>query len=185
MKTIFYILTMISVGLISCQKSEKGVNDFSLEVSTETAQIMLSSSGGNMNISETLVTSASFDYYIDGELAYVQNGQIVATVNFGEGEEDSFALLEKDGTLTTIELKKDGAMYNGKKSKYKKVIVEPLVKSEDCDYIIAGIIKYFDSESGAWVATIDFGEQICDEWATKTAADWSGEYVFSLDDWNK
>ena len=29
-----------------------------------------------------------------------------------------------------------------KKSKFKKVIVEPLVKAEDCPFIIAGIIKF-------------------------------------------
>ena len=36
-----------------------------------------------------------------------------------------------------------------------------------------------------WVATIDFGDRTCDEWATKTTADSNEEYVFSLDDWKK
>ena len=48
--------------------------------------------------------------------------------------------------------------------------MKPLIKSEDCDYIISGIIKYY-SKTGKWVATIDFGDRTCDEWATKTTAD--------------
>ena len=53
--------------------------------------------------------------------------------------------------------------------KYEKVIVEPLVSLEDCDYIVSGIIEFYKGD--AWVATIDFGDGICDEWATKT---WDG-----------
>ena len=48
------------------------------------------------------------------------------------------------------------------------------------------LLKYFDYNSGAWVATIDFGDRTCDEWATKTTHDDNGEaFVFSLDDWKK
>ena len=91
----------------------------------------------------------------------------------------------KESNSVNFDLKKDDTYYDGKKSKYKKVIVEPLVKSDDCGYIISGIIKYYDYNSGAWVATIDFGDRTCDEWATKTTADSNEEYVFSLDDWKK
>ncbi|MDG1347048.1 MAG: hypothetical protein P8P77_05475, partial [Crocinitomicaceae bacterium] len=185
MKKTLFSLAIVSIALASCKKEKNGVDDFSREISLEAAQITLPSSGGEMNVSQALLKSSSADYYTSGELEYVQNGVSVAKVNFGQGEENSLAELTKDGNVSSFDLKKDESYFDGKKSKYKKVIVEPLVKSEDCGYIIAGVIKYYDYKTGAWVATIDFGDRVCDEWATKTAADWSGEYVFSLDDWKK
>jgi hypothetical protein len=185
MKKTLFSLAIVSMALISCNKKNNGVDDFTRELSLESAQITLPSSGGEMNVTELLEKSSAADYYTTGELEYVQNGQIVAKVSFGEGQENSLAELTKDGNISNFELKKDDTYYDGKKSKYKKVIVEPLVKSDDCGYIISGIIKFYDYESGAWVATIDFGDRICDKWATKTTADSNEEFVFSLDDWKK
>jgi len=68
-----------------------------------------------------------------------------------------------------------------KDSVYDKVVVEPLVKSEDCDYIVAGTVCFY--EDGQWVATIDFGNGTCDDIATKTTKD--GEKTFSLKDKKK
>ncbi len=64
---------------------------------------------------------------------------------------------------------------------FKKVITDPLVKVDGCDYIVAGVIKFFKKDK--WVATIDFGDGTCDEWATKTTED--GVETFSLDDLHK
>ena len=185
MKKTLFSLAVLSITLISCDKKNNTTDDFTRELSLESAQIILPTSAGELNITEPLGLSSTSDYYTTGELEYIQNGEVAAKVNFGQGEENSLAQLTKDGTVSNFELKKDDTYYDGKKSKYKKVIVEPLVKSEDCGYIISGIIKYYDYNSGAWVATIDFGDRICDEWATKTTADSSEEYVFSLDDWQK
>lgn len=185
MKKTLFSLAIVSIALVSCKKKNNQVDDFTRELSLEAAQVTLPTSGGQMNGTESLVTSSLNDYYTSGELEYVQNGEVVAKVNFGQGEENSLAELTKDGTVSNLELKKDDTYYDGNKSKYKKVIVQPLVKSDDCGYIISGIIKYYDYNSGAWVATIDFGDRTCDEWATKTTADSSEEYVFSLDDWKK
>jgi hypothetical protein len=185
MKKTLFSLAIVSIALASCKKEKNGVDDFSRELSLEAAQITLPNSGGQMNLSQPLVKSYSQDYYTSGELEYVQNGVSVAKVNFGQGEENSIAELTKDGNVSSFDLKKNESYYDGKKSKYKKVIVEPLVKSDDCGYIISGIIKYYDYNSGSWVATIDFGDRTCDEWATKTTADSNEEYVFSLDDWKK
>ncbi|MFT5858682.1 MAG: hypothetical protein ACI865_000770 [Flavobacteriaceae bacterium] len=182
MKKAIFSLAIASIALVSCQKENGATNDFSREISLEAAQITLPTSGGEINVSQTLAQSSSSDYYTAGELEYVQNGQLVAKVNFGQGEENSLAELTKDGAVSTFDLKKDESYYDGKKSKYKKVIVEPLIKADDCDYIISGIIKYYEYESGAWAATIDFGDRTCDEWATKTDAD-GNVNTFSLDDW--
>ncbi len=61
-------------------------------------------------------------------------------------------------------------------------IIEPIVKTEDCDYIVSGVIKYYECEGGDWVATVDYGNGECDEWASKV---WDGgSKTFSLD-WDK
>jgi hypothetical protein len=185
MKKTLFNLSIISIALVSCQKDKQGADDFAREISLEAAQITLQNSGGGMNITQPLTTSPNADYFTSGELEYTQNGETVAKVNFGQGEDNYFADLSKDGNVSSFILKKDESYYDGKKSKYKKVIVEPLVKSDDCGYIIAGIIKYYQYDTEEWVATIDFGDRICDEWATKTTADSNEEYVFSLDDWKK
>ena len=183
MKKIIFILSILSILIYSCNKN-KSIDDFSREISLESAQVNLPISGGEINITESFIKSSSNDYYTTGEIEYIQNGNIVAKVNFGNGEENSLANLTQDGNISSFELQIDESYYDGKKSKYKKVIVEPLIKSNDCEYIIAGIIKYYDYDSGAWVATIDFGDRTCDEWATKSTHD--GEtFVFSLDDWKK
>lgn len=185
MKKTLFSLAVISIALVSCKKEKNEIDHFSRELSLEAAQITLPTSGGNINTTEALTKGANSDYYTSGELEYIQTGDVVAKVNFGQGEENSIAELTKDGNNSNFELKKDDTYYNGKKSKYKKVIVEPLVKSDDCGYIIAGIIKYYDYSSGAWVATIDFGDLVCDEWVTKTTADSNDQYVFSQEDWKK
>ena len=183
-KTFLSIAAISTLFLFSCNKETNEIDSFTHELSLESAQIILPTSGGELVESEPLVKSVNNDYYTSGKLDYIQNGEIVAQVDFGNGEENSTAQLLKDGNVTTFDLKKEESYYNGKKSKYKKVIVKPLIKSEDCDYIISGIIKYYSKKTGKWVATIDFGDRTCDEWATKTTADDNGnEFTFSLDDW--
>jgi len=69
-------------------------------------------------------------------------------------------------------LSKKGDWKNKKdcgKYEYEKVIVKPLIKSEDCGYITEGIIEY--RKDGKVVATVDYGNGECDEWATKI---WEG-----------
>lgn len=67
------------------------------------------------------------------------------------------------------------------RSAYLKVIAEPIVKTEDCDYPVEGVICFFDDNG--WVATIDFGQGTCDDEATKTTAD--GTTTFSLKNFKK
>ena len=58
---------------------------------------------------------------------------------------------------------------------YSEIEVNPIVKLncyfQDWDkYImtpVSGLFEYYDSD-GNWVASIDFGDGTCDEWATKT-----------------
>jgi len=63
----------------------------------------------------------------------------------------------------------------------EKVITNPLVKIDDCDYIVSGIVEFYSTKDDSWLATINFGDGECDEWATKITDD--GTFVFSMDDW--
>lgn len=183
MKKTLLSIAILSIATLSCDKenSDKLVDNFTRELSIEAAQITLPSSGGQINEPVALNESINGDYFVSGELKYTQNGQNIAEVSFGQGEENTIAELIIDGNQSNFDLEKEDTYFDGKKSKYKKVIVKPLVKSNECDYIIAGIIKYYDYKSGAWVATIDYGDLTCDEWAVKTTADSSTPYTFSLD----
>ena len=58
---------------------------------------------------------------------------------------------------------------------YTEIEVSPIVKTS-CYFAqwdktimtpVSGLFKYYDSDSN-WVASIDFGDGTCDEWATKT-----------------
>ena len=58
---------------------------------------------------------------------------------------------------------------------YTEVKVNPIVKitcyfsnwDKDVMTPVSGLFEYYDSD-GNWVASIDFGDGTCDEWATKT-----------------
>ena len=58
---------------------------------------------------------------------------------------------------------------------YEEIEVNPIVKTScyfaDWDKTImtpvSGLFEYYDAD-GNWVASIDFGDGSCDEWATKT-----------------
>ena len=101
-------------------------------------------------------------FIVEGTIEFLKNGEIVAIVDFGDGLCDNIATKTIDGKVIEFSLEK-------KDSKYKKVVVEPLIKIEGCDYIVSGIVKFY--EGNKWVATIDFGDGECDQWATKI---WDG-----------
>ena len=171
MKKVFLSLTLIAgIALVSCKK-EKVEENFTTETSTETETIRLPESGYEMNVTETL-TKASGDVYTSGTIEYTKNGNVLAVFDFGSGEDDKSAEYEKDGTTYDCDLEKDG------KDGYKKVIIEPIVISDDCGFIVSGIIKYYDYKSGDWLATVDFGDGTCDDIAIKTTEE--GDYTFTV-----
>lgn len=61
--------------------------------------------------------------------------------------------------------------------KYEKIITKPLVKTDDCKYIVEGTIEYL--LDGKTVAIVDFGNGECDDIATKTVD--GKTYEFELD----
>ena len=58
---------------------------------------------------------------------------------------------------------------------YTEIEVNPIVKincyfsdwDKDVMTPVSGLFEYYDAD-GNWVASIDFGDGTCDEWATKT-----------------
>jgi hypothetical protein len=191
MKSTVKLFGIIALGVgftfTSCQK--EGVNplkpesSLDAEVSTDEANVRLSNSGYE-TASNQLENANGSEIYTNGTLEYKLNGQVVAVVDFGNGTSVEKAKLIKDGISTEFDLKK-----KKQDSDYKKIIVKPLVKTDDCDYIVEGIIKYYNFETGEYIATIDYGNGSCDEWATKTWAAYkgvpAGSKIFSLNDWKK
>lgn len=79
---------------------------------------------------------------------------------------DSIDILSNDGLQARMAYTEKG---------YTEVEVTPMVKI-DCYFEnwdktimtpVSGLFEYYDSENN-WVASIDFGNGTCDEWATKT-----------------
>jgi hypothetical protein len=178
MKKVFLSLTLIAgIALVSCEK-EKVESNFTSEASSETETLRLPESGYDMNVTETL-TKSSGDVYTSGVIEYTKNGNVLATFDFGAGEEDKAARYEKDGKSYDCSLEKEEKDWDKKEKKgYKKVIIEPIVKSDDCGYIVSGIIKYYDMKTGEWTATVDFGDGTCDDSAIKTTEE--GDYTFTV-----
>ena len=71
------------------------------------------------------------DYVVKGKIEYVKDGVVVATVDFGDGECDDIATKTVDGETSTFNLR-------GKKksSRYKRNIINPLVKIYGWDYFV-------------------------------------------------
>jgi len=186
-KNIKLIGILVFSGLFiftSCKKEKmKSFDPMGAEVATEEADVHLTSSAYQTEVTKELVSANGEAYYTQGTIEYKIDDQVVATVDFGNAANEK-AVLSKGGANSEFNLKKEKG-----KSKYKKVIVRPLVKTDDCKHIVEGIIKYYDYKTGEYLATIDYGNGACDEWATKSWAAFkdepAGSKTFSLNDWFK
>lgn len=124
-------------------------------------------------ITKPLVKIEGCKFIVEGTIEFHKENELIAVIDFGDGECDDIATKTVDGNTTEFSLKK---LWKKGKYQYEKVIVEPIVKIEGCDYIVSGIVEFYKED--LWVATIDFGDGTCDKWATKT---WDGgSKVFSM-----
>ena len=81
-------------------------------------------------------------FIVSGTIEYYLNGELVAVVDYGNGTCDNIATKTVRGNTFRFEL-------DGKDdSTFRKVIVEPLVSIEGCDYIVAGVISFTKTKSG-------------------------------------
>jgi hypothetical protein len=160
-----------SLTFSACQKET--MHDASTSFGMEDAIIILESTGYETKIITPLEKPADYDFITKGVIQYTINGKEEATFDFGNGEKDTWASNMALGKFYPVDLTHKG---KGKKSCYDKIIVNPLVKTMNCKYIVQGTIEYW--KDGKWEATVDYGDGTCDDLATKK---WNGgSKVFSL-----
>lgn len=178
-KSTQVILFVLSLAFIvgSCSKENTSSKDDDIYKTSamEDVDMMFKGDfeGFEKVITKPLVKIDDCKYIVEGTIEFHKGDQIIAVVDFGEGECDDIATKTFDGVSTEFSMKKVGD-----KKKFYKVIAEPIVKIEDCDYIVSGVVEFYSINNDTWLATIDFGDGECDEWATKT---WDGgSKVFSM-----
>lgn len=170
------LLFAISLAFIftSCNKENSTTkeDDFYKSISDEEVDFILKGDGKfEKVITKPIVKLDDCKFIVEGTIEFYKDEELVFVIDFGDGNCDAIATKTVGDEITEFSLKK-----LKKKWKYDKVIVEPIVKLEDCVYIVSGIVEFYKGD--VWVATIDFGDGTCDEWATKY---WDGgSKVFSM-----
>jgi hypothetical protein len=180
MRVIILIVLSLSMLFTACNNEDLyGSKHDSSNIlgANEEANLVLSGDGEYEKvITKPIVKIDGCKYIVEGTIEYYQDGVLIAVVDFGNGNCDNIATKTIDGVTSEFTLDKN----DGKgKDDYTKIITKPLVKIDGCDYIVEGTIEYY-KKNGPWVATVDYGDGTCDEWATKT---WDGgSATFSLND---
>ena len=83
-----------------------------------------------------------------------------------DDHDDHTHIVSNDGTQARMSYTKEG---------YTEIEVNPIIKlncyfsdwNKDIMTPVSGLFEYYDID-GNWVASINFGDGTCDEWATKT-----------------
>lgn len=172
-KTSLFAATLALSGMFifsSCEKFEGIVKEETKEESVESesfkedATVTLTESNYEKEIETDLEKKEGCDHYTTGVIKYIKDGKELGKFDFGKGDNDSKGTFSYDDKKEDVDLdkKKDGY-----KHKFDKKITMPIIKTEDCDYPVEGIVEYYD-ENGTLVSTIDFGDGTCDDIATKT-----------------
>ena len=181
MKKTFLLMAAVVFAGTSCSKFDKDGGDSMIAFAARYGQTV-SVPDSDYEVEELSALNRPSDDmpYSSGEMKFISNGNEVATINYSHGDAYQ-ALVSKEGNSEVVSLGED----KEDKWDYKKVIVEPLVYSESCGYVVSGIIKFYKGEK--WVATFDYGDRTCDNLIAKTTEDYDN-YMFSMDDypeWNK
>lgn len=168
MKKYLLLSTMLVAGLMltiqSCKKQNNSEKDaLYTEISDQKADLSIDGDYERV-ITKRLVRKDNCRYVVAGTIEYRKGDRVIAIIDFGDGRCDNLATKTVGDQTEVFEL--DASAQD---EKYRKIIVEPIVKLDDCEYIVAGIIDFYEGDK--WVATMDFGDGTCDEWATKT---WDG-----------
>jgi hypothetical protein len=175
-----FMISVASLGLITmfgCQKSVEEADsfDFASEALMESAMVEVQTSDYEKTVVDKI--KQEFDGTVsEGTFEYTENGVKVAVVSF---DGDSAIVRDSLDRPRKHKCKGKGKRPKGPKGEYAdydKVIVDPIVHSQSCDYPVAGIIEFYDN--GVLIATIDFGDGTCDDLATKTTDD--GTTTFTL-----
>jgi hypothetical protein len=180
MKNLFNLSVLFAMSLAilftACNKEDASSKDDDMLKSAiyENEDLYLKESGDfEKVITKPLIKLDDCKYIVEGTIEFRKDGVVIAIIDFGDGTCDDIATKTVDGETTEFTLNK-----GGDKEKYYKVITEPIVKIEGCDYIVSGVVEFYSYKDDSWLASIDFGDGTCDEWATKY---WDGgSKVFSM-----
>lgn len=168
MKKTISILTILVLGLMlisySCKKDENTLKSDDITKDLTADFEFLGAGDFEKVVTKALVKPEDCNYVVEGTIEFHKGDKLLAIIDYGEGVCDNIATKTVDGETNEFSLDKESD-----KPGYKKVVIEPLVKIEGCDYIVSGIIKFYYEDK--WLATLDYGDGECDEWATKT---WEG-----------
>ena len=173
MKFLMLSLFIFIILVSGCSNEKPDIFGFdSMSLAKEEADIYLMGEDEYEKIiTEALIEIEGCKYYVSGTIEYIQNSVVVAVVDYGNGGCDNIATKTIDGETVEFYLdrKKDS-------SDYDKIVIVPLVEIEGCEYIVEGVIEFYEDD--ILTASIDFSDGECDEWATKT---WDGGSIeFSL-----
>jgi len=166
MKNSIQLFMLLAFGLFitlsACKKENNDKNEYE-DFKIEEADLEFAGDGDFQKVvTNPLIKRDDCKYIVAGTIEFRKGDAVIAIIDFGDGICDNLATKTADGETTEFMLDK-------KEDKYKKVVVEPIVKIEGCEYIVSGIVRYYEGDQ--WVATVDFGDGTCDEWAMKT---WDG-----------
>lgn len=184
LKTLAAILLGSVVIFSACKKDEEekpvgsleyialsGNNDFTLRSTTGTHDEY------EKVIVNPLEKLEDCKFIVAGTIHYLLDGVVVAIIDYGDGTCDNIATKTVDGETTEFKLDDGGS------DKYKKVVVEPLIKIEGCKYITAGIIELYENKTGELVCIFDWGDGTCDDVCTKIDPKDGTSTDFSLNDY--
>lgn len=192
MKNVLGVLSILTISLVllftSCDKKDLNkitkTTDFSLK--SFEPEVIVKGGGDIKDYTKVVVVEllkkeeCSWEV-VTGIIEYYYEDEMVFSINFGDGECDGIATI---GWLEneTFESKVVDVWKIFKENKDAKyIVIEELVKSEECDYeIVSGKIEYQDKSGNPYV-TIDFGNGACDGIATKC---WTKEGVTKCDDFD-
>lgn len=183
MKKSVQITLLMAISLAffitACNKENTSKNDEAdmlKSVADIEADLNLNGDEIEKVITNPLAKIDDCNYIVSGTIEFLQDGELVAVIDYGDGVCDDIATVTKEGETFEISLKK-----KEKEDWFYKVVTEPIVKIEGCDYIASGIVEFYSTKDDSWLATIDFGDGECDEWATKTTQE--GTFEFSMEEW--
>jgi hypothetical protein len=195
MKRALVILSLLTISMVlvftSCKKEAEKENKTKNPQTTEIylkslePDIIIKGSGNKddykKNVVEELVKKEECKWeVVSGIIEYYYQDEMVFSIDFGNGNCDGLATVSwlENGMIESKDVDV-WALFKQKKEDY--VIVQKLVKNENCDYeIVSGIIEYQDKEGNPYV-TIDFGDGNCDGIASKC---WTKDGVVECKDFD-
>ena len=92
-KNITLMLAFSTIIFVGCSK--EGTEKSGLDFGNEEAEIVLEL-GYTANVTTAIESSPDYNYITKGIIEYSQNGNVIATLDYGDGTKDIWAILTKN-----------------------------------------------------------------------------------------